>query len=79
MAQGGLQTAGAGLALSVTGIAGPTGGTAEKPVGMVCFGLAQADASAQSRVMQFGDIGRDRVRELSVAHALHWAIDALRH
>ena len=77
MAEGGLKTAGASLALSVTGIAGPTGGSADKPVGMVCFGLCQAGAEPQSQIMQFGDIGRDRVRENSVAHALQWAIDTL--
>ncbi|MFT4077260.1 MAG: CinA family protein [Asticcacaulis sp.] len=76
MAEGGLKTAGADLALSVTGIAGPTGGSAEKPVGMVCFGLSYM-GETRTRTQQFGNIGRDQVRERSVGTALKWAIDAL--
>lgn len=81
MAEGALTTAGAHMALSVTGIAGPTGGSVEKPVGMVCFGLSYIDAEKQivtrSQEKQFGNIGRDEVRQASVAHALSWAIEAL--
>jgi nicotinamide-nucleotide amidase len=81
MAEGALKTAGAHMALSVTGIAGPTGGSAEKPVGMVCFGLSHIDAQKQiitrTQEKQFGAIGRDAVREASVAHALSWAIETL--
>ncbi|MDV6329358.1 CinA family protein [Asticcacaulis sp. 201] len=81
MAEGALTTAGADIALSVTGIAGPTGGSAEKPVGMVCFGLSYLDIEKQrltlAQVRQFGDIGREAVRQASVEHALQWAIDTL--
>ncbi len=77
MAEGGLKTAGADIALSVTGIAGPGGGSAEKPAGMVCFGLSYGRETL-TRTQQFGNIGRDQVREKSVIHALSWAIDALR-
>lgn len=81
MAEGALKAAGAYMALSVTGIAGPTGGSAEKPVGMVCFGLNYMDAEQRiitlTQEMQFGNIGRDAVREASVAHALSWAIEML--
>jgi len=76
MAAGALKTAGADIALSVTGIAGPTGGSVEKPVGMVCFGLSHG-AETLTRTQQFGNIGRDTVREKSVAYALQWAIDTL--
>jgi len=76
MAEGALKTAGADIALSVTGIAGPTGGSAEKPVGMVCFGLSHGGKTL-TRTRQFGNIGRDAVRAESVAYALKWAIDEL--
>jgi nicotinamide-nucleotide amidase len=76
MAEGGLKVSGADIALSVTGIAGPTGGSAEKPVGMVCFGLSRRGKTL-TRTRQFGNIGRDAVREKSVANALQWAIDEL--
>jgi nicotinamide-nucleotide amidase len=46
MAEGALRASGADIAVAVTGIAGPTGGTAEKPVGLVYFGLAKKDGSA---------------------------------
>jgi len=82
MAEGALLRAGADLALSVTGIAGPGGGSAEKPVGMVCFGLSVRTAEGlphtQTQTRQFGDLGRDGVRQASVRHALEWALTALR-
>ncbi len=77
MAEGALERSGADIALSVTGIAGPTGGSAAKPVGMVCFGLAQKGTQTQTRTQQFGNPGRDEVRRLSVELALRWAIEAL--
>lgn len=81
MAEGALTTAGAHISLSVTGIAGPGGGSVEKPVGMVCFGLSYLDAEKQivtlTQAKQFGNIGRDQVREASVIHALSWAVEVL--
>ena len=81
MAEGALRSAPASLALSITGIAGPTGGSTNKPVGMVCFGLSYKDMQGadhtQAQVIQFGSIGRDAVREASVEHALRWAVDTL--
>lgn len=81
MAEGALISSGAQLALSVTGIAGPGGGSVDKPVGLVCFGLSHINLEKQSetlaQVMNFGDIGRDKVRERSVEHALKWALKAL--
>lgn len=82
MAEGGRKVAGATLCLSVTGVAGPGGGSDEKPVGMVCFGLSFIDVEREvmtyAQVQQFGAIGRDKVREKSVDFALKWAIDTLK-
>ena len=82
MAEGARKAAGAFMAISTTGIAGPSGGSSEKPVGMVCFGLSFIDLEGQPRtqaqVMQFGAASRDRVREMSVAHALRWAVETLK-
>lgn len=72
MAQGTLRLSGADIAVAVSGVAGPDGGTKEKPVGMVWFGWAVRDgahALVDSRCEQFtGD--RELVREASVAYAL---------
>lgn len=63
-------------ALSITGIAGPTGGTEEKPVGTVCFGLAgPAGSSTKRRLLMMP--GRARVRQMSVAVALRWLLTEL--
>ncbi len=78
MADGGLSRSGADIALSITGIAGPTGATPGKPVGMVCFGLARKGAETLTQTRQFGNPGRDEVRRLSVELALTWAIKALK-
>lgn len=78
MAEGALARSSADIALSVTGIAGPTGATPGKPVGMVCFGLAQKGAETLVQTQQFGNPGRDEVRQLSVGLALNWAIEVLR-
>ena len=72
MAQGALHLSGADVAVAVSGIAGPDGGSKDKPVGMVWFAWAVRDGSREKVVtscMNFeGD--RDLVRELTVAHAL---------
>lgn len=69
MAEGARAAAGADLAVSVTGVAGPGGGSAEKPVGLVWFACAGPDGT---RVVtrRFGDIGREAVRLESVRQAL---------
>ena len=81
MAEGALREAGADIALSITGIAGPTGGSLEKPVGMVCFGLSRSgrkgEIITEAKVEQFGAIGRDAVRVKSVELALSWALKVL--
>ena len=77
MAKGALKASGAGLASSVTGIAGPTGGTAEKPVGLVHFAVAHHDGRLIHHEARFGDIGRDRVRLESVRTALRMMAETL--
>ena len=69
MAEGARDRAGVDVALAVTGVAGPSGGSAEKPVGTVWFGWAIGPNPAQTEQMLF--LGnRDAVRRLTVAHAL---------
>ncbi|HUN39727.1 MAG TPA: CinA family protein [Acetobacteraceae bacterium] len=69
MAAGALAHSRANIAVSVTGLAGPGGGSFEKPVGMVWFGLAQRDRSVAAERQIFpGD--RAAVRAAAVAHAL---------
>jgi nicotinamide-nucleotide amidase len=70
MAKGVLAHAPANLAVSTTGIAGPGGGSAEKPVGLVHFAAAARDGRFVHRERRFGDIGRAAVRRLSVLEAL---------
>ena len=69
MAAGALVHSTADFAVAVTGIAGPSGGTAEKPVGMVCFGWAVRGSSTEAETRHFaGD--RAQVRKETVRHAL---------
>lgn len=68
MAEGARRVFGADLALSVTGIAGPGGGTPEKPVGTVCFGLAGPDGTISKRDLYWGS--RADIRERSAQEAL---------
>ncbi|WP_062226120.1 CinA family protein [Aureimonas frigidaquae] len=75
MALGALVASRADIAVSITGIAGPGGGSAEKPVGLVHFGAARGDTVLHRRE-HFGDIGRRRVRLMSVAIAFD-LLDAL--
>ena len=76
MAAGALRNSDAGIAVSVTGIAGP-GGSEHKPEGRVCFGIAQAYGT-RTETVEFGAIGRHRVRAATVEHALQLLLDALR-
>ena len=70
MARGALARSPADLAVSVTGIAGPGGGSAQKPVGLVYFAARARDGRGLSREKRFGEIGRGEVRTRSVAEAL---------
>jgi len=69
MAAGALARSEADCAVAVTGVAGPGGGTKDKPVGMVCFGWAVARQPVTTETVHFaGD--RAAVREAAVLHAL---------
>ena len=70
MAEGALAASRAGVAVSVTGIAGPDGGSAEKPVGLVWFGCARRGGATVAREERFGAVGRENVRMASVTTAL---------
>jgi len=70
MARGVLGNANADIAVAVTGIAGPGGGSADKPVGLVHFAAGSRSGVVNHRERRFGDIGRAEVRRLSVLEAL---------
>ena len=65
MCKGVAEKAHSEVGVGVTGVAGPTGGTAKKPVGMVCFGFYVL-GNVTTRTMQFGNIGSNEVRAKSV-------------
>jgi len=76
MALGAIAHSGASVALAITGIAGPGGGTREKPVGTVCFAWALKGAAARSETRHFsGD--REAVRRQSVERALAGVLELL--
>jgi nicotinamide-nucleotide amidase len=70
MALGALQRSDADLAVAITGIAGPTGGSADKPVGLVHFACARRGRPVRHVVRRYGDIGRAAVRLASAREAL---------
>lgn len=76
MASGALRQSAAGIAVAVTGIAGP-GGSEHKPEGRVCFGIADPFGT-RTETVEFGAIGRHRVRAATVEHALQMLLHALR-
>jgi nicotinamide-nucleotide amidase len=76
MARGALAASRAQAAVSITGVAGPTGGTAAKPVGMVCFGWALAGGGADAATRHFaGD--RTAIRQQSVIFALQGVLERI--
>lgn len=76
MAFGALAHSNADIAISVSGIAGPDGGTEAKPVGTVWFGLARKGVDVEARVMHFrGE--RAAVREQALEFALQWLLESL--
>jgi nicotinamide-nucleotide amidase len=76
MAAGARARAGVDLAVSITGIAGPGGGSAEKPVGLVHFGLATADG-VRHLERRFGDGDRQAIRKAATEQALQLLLDGL--
>ena len=70
MARGALAHSAADLAVAITGIAGPGGGTPDKPVGLVHFAAAARDGRMVHQEKRFGDIGRHEIRMKSVVQAL---------
>jgi nicotinamide-nucleotide amidase len=70
MAQGALARSPADLAVSITGIAGPGGGSPGKPVGLVHFAAVARGGRLMHQESKFGDIGRAHVRQVSVLQAL---------
>jgi nicotinamide-nucleotide amidase len=78
MAEGALAHSYADVAVGITGVAGPTGGTATKPVGLVHFGLARRGAETIHLERRYGDLGRESVRHRAVEDALSLLEQAIR-
>lgn len=78
MAEGALVRSRAHVAVGITGIAGPGGGSAAKPVGLVHFGLARKGAPTEHLERRYGDLGREAVRRRAVEDALGLLEQALR-
>jgi nicotinamide-nucleotide amidase len=76
MADGARSKAGVDLAVSVTGVAGPSGGSEKKPVGLVYLACANHDGTKVVE-KRLGDLGRDGVREAAVLAALELLVDVV--
>ena len=77
MAEGALAASAAQLSVAITGVAGPGGGTAQKPVGLVHFATALQGAPSRNHVERFGDLGRGGVRLAAVRCALRLLLERL--
>ncbi|MDX3977862.1 MAG: CinA family protein [Shinella sp.] len=75
MAQGAIGNSGANISVAVTGIAGPGGGSDDKPVGLVHLAAARTGHETLHREMRYGDIGRSAVRLATVRTALEMLIE----
>ena len=78
MAEGAVAHSRADVAVGITGVAGPTGGTATKPVGLVHFGLARKGTATVHLERRYGDLGRENVRRRAVEDALSLLEQAIR-
>lgn len=70
MAEGALRQSRASVAVAITGIAGPGGGSTDKPVGLVHFGLVATGATPRHLERRYGDLGRTEIRRQAVGDAL---------
>ena len=70
MADGVCRLTGAPVSVAVTGIAGPDGGTEDKPIGTVCFGVSAKGSTTAVRVQFDPNLSRDEIRAAAAAHAL---------
>lgn len=77
MAEGAARANNADVAVGISGIAGPTGGTEDKPVGTVCFGYYVA-GKLFTETVHFGNLGRNNVRRKSVEHVTDVIINELK-
>lgn len=75
MAEGAIAHSAADIAVAVTGVAGPGGGTAAKPVGLVHCAAARKGHATQTRELRLGGIGREAVRLRTVEEAVAMAYD----
>lgn len=73
MAEGALKISQAEVAIAITGIAGPTGGSVNKPVGLVCFGFAHRTLVTHTEAVQLPQTDRARIRLMSCSEALRLA------
>lgn len=73
MAEGALKNSTADIAIAITGIAGPDGGSAEKPVGTVWFGLARKNKATQTHCYNFSG-NREKIREAAIAYVMEWTL-----
>ncbi len=71
MAYGAIVNSGADIAIAVTGVAGPGGGSTDKPVGTVWISVAEMGQAPIATLFEFGDIGREKVRQKTVEAALN--------
>lgn len=79
MAEGAVKHALAQVSVAVTGIAGPTGGSADKPVGLVHIAAAREGRSVLHEEHRFGDVGRRQIRLMTVEAALRLVLRQLQN